>query len=1074
MIEIYRLPTGADEANHIGTVDGGSVVEGDESDLESAGVMQMVEDGMADVLPEMYDGPVLFAVEAARPSGDTDEKSDWVPYQGPQGGEGWRSIETDEITYQNEPPGDVISPAELVDAAVEAGVDPDEARRLTGGLDGASEDIGDSGFTVDEVAALNEDLSIDQMEDFSSDGRFSDPPATIASMDTGDAYGVMNPETFEFEVAVVEEVGDGSVEVNNGSEIYTIGPFDVAQSFSEDGGEAVRESADILESQLTQMDDLGPVREALPDAGFLREEFDERMAGVDTDDPGAVVSELKELIFANNDDYRVDVSMVPRVSDALKEAGVSPPGDGVTGYEAELPDDDVPLGNAVDAVIDGNDFMHDRDRMLALERLADRRVSVDNPAVPETDPASQKSYVEALGRAEEEGLLEHVRGIEREPNDGARGDSFAWAEGNKLVIKNTLNDADVASFHDDGVCVGEDSGDILLHEVGHAVHSESTEGITLGFVGHQLDSELVESEVSKYADASANELVAEVFLGTLRGETYGDEIMDEYDRLGGPGLAAGAEKLDGPGAPDEIDLSALPAPLAEEVVAVAEERDDGGATEKADWVPYQGPQGGEGWRNLDTGEINYSDEPPGGLPDPADMTVDELGNALQAAVGEERAIEVFDEAGGRSDVESVMSQVFDEHAEGRQEVDVSPPPDEISYMDTDWGRTDSKSYTYGSMEDETVTVLADEERNKMWGALEDKHGVAARRHRDMMDSWKTTSYSTEARRREMAFVEALGLSGEPRNGELDAGEQPTENEVRAAEDLAAASKHFVEEHYADDDGNFEVHRGLGQSAGRKLKDDAFAMVANGDSPDFYEMDMNPMTNYSVLQGVAESWGDETATISEKRNVDKVVAATDLMMDEGGGSEGEVSIAGHNTAVRAEDINIHNNINMADLVSGDPSEETLTNAADAMAMDLDEAYRHEPIPDDTLRGMRTVLDRLEEPATDDLEERQRATDALHGSLGLDSWDAFQQAQDAIREVGQSELWGKISGDVPYGAEGEELAAGLVDGLTRRAGPEEAAEVLEEITGESFDLADGHRINRATRLKGEIDDRLGGGE
>ena len=29
------------------------------------------------------------------------------------------------------------------------------------------------------------------------------------------------------------------------------------------------------------------------------------------------------------------------------------------------------------------------------------------------------------------------------------------------------------------------------------------------------------------------------------------------------------------------------------------------------WVPYQGPQGGSGWKNLDSGEVDYSDEPPG-------------------------------------------------------------------------------------------------------------------------------------------------------------------------------------------------------------------------------------------------------------------------------------------------------------------------------------------------------------------------------------------------------------------------------------------------------------------------------
>jgi len=506
---------------------------------------------------------------------DTDQKS-WVPYQGPQGGEGWRNLETGDIAYQDEPPGETLSPEELVDAAEEAGLDPDEVREAAGALgQTADQDAagGDTGMDADRVSELNDELDIDQMEDFSDDGRFGDPPGTLESVESGDVLGIMNPMTFEFEVGLVEEVDDGTLEVNNGDESYTIGPSEMVKSFSEDGGEAVAEASEILGSQLSQMDDLGPVRDALPDADYLREEFDERMSGIDTDDPDAVLGEIRDMIFANNSDWRVDVSMIPDISDALKAEGISPPGDGVSGYEAAIPDDDVPLGEAVDAVINENDFMHERDRKLALERLVDRRVSLDGAKVPMTDPDSQKSYVEAMGRAEEEGFLEHVRGIENEPNDEARGDSFAWAEGNKLVIKNTLNNGAVASFHDDGVSVGEDAGDILLHEIGHAIHSDTSEGITLGFVDHKLDSGLVQSEVSKYADASANELVAEVFLGTLKGETYPDEVMDEYNRLGGPGASPLEEKADTltqnqEGVPD---LSGLPAPLAEEVIATAEE-----------------------------------------------------------------------------------------------------------------------------------------------------------------------------------------------------------------------------------------------------------------------------------------------------------------------------------------------------------------------------------------------------------------------------------------------------------------------------------------------------------------------
>jgi hypothetical protein len=42
-----------------------------------------------------------------------------------------------------------------------------------------------------------------------------------------------------------------------------------------------------------------------------------------------------------------------------------------------------------------------------------------------------------------------------------------------------------------------------------------------------------------------------------------------------------------------------------------------GLFSKADWEPYVGPQGGKGWRNVETDEVVYDDQPPGGvsLPD---------------------------------------------------------------------------------------------------------------------------------------------------------------------------------------------------------------------------------------------------------------------------------------------------------------------------------------------------------------------------------------------------------------------------------------------------------------------------
>ena len=42
-------------------------------------------------------------------------KADWEPYVGPQNGKGWRNVDTDEVVYEDEPPGSVTLPDQIED-----------------------------------------------------------------------------------------------------------------------------------------------------------------------------------------------------------------------------------------------------------------------------------------------------------------------------------------------------------------------------------------------------------------------------------------------------------------------------------------------------------------------------------------------------------------------------------------------------------------------------------------------------------------------------------------------------------------------------------------------------------------------------------------------------------------------------------------------------------------------------------------------------------------------------------------------------------------------------------------------
>lgn len=50
--------------------------------------------------------------------------------------------------------------------------------------------------------------------------------------------------------------------------------------------------------------------------------------------------------------------------------------------------------------------------------------------------------------------------------------------------------------------------------------------------------------------------------------------------------------------------------------------ENGGPDTAKDWVTYDGPWGGSGWQNVQTGDVHYKEEPPDDAPDPDDLTLD--------------------------------------------------------------------------------------------------------------------------------------------------------------------------------------------------------------------------------------------------------------------------------------------------------------------------------------------------------------------------------------------------------------------------------------------------------------------
>lgn len=104
-------------------------------------------------------------------------------------------------------------------------------------------------------------------------------------------------------------------------------------------------------------------------------------------------------------------------------------------------------------------------------------------------------------------------------------------------------------------------------------------------------------------------------------DTYPSKSPEELLEMAEAEYGGGAEDVDFEMEGQDGD----PASFAGTEKAGAADRDGPDmADEKARWVPYQGPRGGEGWRDTESGRVVYGDEPPGETPDADDLSDDQI------------------------------------------------------------------------------------------------------------------------------------------------------------------------------------------------------------------------------------------------------------------------------------------------------------------------------------------------------------------------------------------------------------------------------------------------------------------
>lgn len=109
-LQFHELNTETNTVDYLGKIDAGEIVDGH----ANLGFLKNCDITDEDQLRKQFAGPYVFAsptdtLTARITDKDTVAKAsaqqtDWKPYEGPQGGQGWQHPQTGEVRYQQDPP----------------------------------------------------------------------------------------------------------------------------------------------------------------------------------------------------------------------------------------------------------------------------------------------------------------------------------------------------------------------------------------------------------------------------------------------------------------------------------------------------------------------------------------------------------------------------------------------------------------------------------------------------------------------------------------------------------------------------------------------------------------------------------------------------------------------------------------------------------------------------------------------------------------------------------------------------------------------------------------------------------
>lgn len=219
--------------------------------------------------------------------------------------------------------------------------------------------------------------------------------------------------------------------------------------------------------------------------------------------------------------------------------------------------------------------------------------------------------------------------------------------------------------------------------------------------------------------------------------------------------------------------------------------------------------------------------------------------------------------------------------------------DSVDEWNVEWDNVIHSNYepTEAELERDLIRLDEDSKRHfrNEWEEAAPEEGVSG--VAQTLNGIKGTTMSTSGQKYDKILKETHGVAGDPRQGDFDDADEPTEEEVEAMRVFTEASQKFARENWGEE---FDIHRGLGNHAIEGVMQKVSEHLTGG-SVDTFELRDNPAAVFTADKKMAKSY-DKGLIMHKDISAEDVLATPEALVDFSDGrgpdwNEGEVNVAG---------------------------------------------------------------------------------------------------------------------------------------------------------------------------------------